>query len=105
MSAEETASGGSGPEFRDVETIRRPFLPTLQDELPVMPGDAVRIMKPFDDGWAFVERLEGGSKGSKGLIPIDCLRETGQALPAFLAARRVSSNYNWRSNPTVGMAV
>ena len=57
-----------------------------------MPGDAVRVVQPFNDGWAFVEQIQGIWKGSQGLIPIDCLKESGQDLPAFLAARRVSSH-------------
>ncbi|KAH7924534.1 hypothetical protein BV22DRAFT_504063 [Leucogyrophana mollusca] len=76
-------------EFSDVEIIRRPFTPTLEDELAVFPGDQVRVKKVFDDGWAFVEKT--GPVTERGLIPVDCLREAGQALPAFLAQKRVSS--------------
>ena len=36
------------------------------------------------------KRLE---TGETGLIPVDCLREAGEELPEFLAARRVSSYY------------
>ncbi|KAH7885460.1 hypothetical protein F5I97DRAFT_1393413 [Phlebopus sp. FC_14] len=79
------------PEFADVETIRRPFAPTLDDELSVVPGDRVRIMQIFDDGWAFVEKFSGSTLPERGLIPVDCLREAGQALPNFLAQKRVSS--------------
>ncbi|KAG1725309.1 hypothetical protein EDB19DRAFT_1644095 [Suillus lakei] len=77
------------PEF---ETIRRPFTPTLDDELSVAPGDQVLVLKVFDDGWAFVEK-QGGfmDHNERGLIPVDCLREAGQPLPAFLAQKRVSS--------------
>jgi len=79
--------------FGPLETVRRPFLPTLDDELPVSPGDTVRVIKSFDDGWCFCELVKGDHEGSKGLIPIDCLRENGEKLPSFLAAKRVSSNY------------
>lgn len=79
--------------FGAIETVRRPFLPTLDDELPVSPGNLVRVLEPFDDGWCFCELVKGGAEGSKGLIPIDCLREAGQELPSFLASKRVSSNY------------
>jgi hypothetical protein len=77
------------PEF---ETISRPFAPTLDDEISVAPGDQVLVLKVFDDGWAFVEK-QGRSldHNERGLIPVDCLREAGQALPAFLAQKRVSS--------------
>ncbi|KAH8114479.1 hypothetical protein DFH11DRAFT_220747 [Phellopilus nigrolimitatus] len=70
------------------ELIKRPFVPTLADELAVRRGDAVHVLQSFDDGWAQVARAHSGETG---LIPVDCLREAGEALPAFLAARRVSS--------------
>ncbi len=83
------------------EIICRPFSPTLHDELAVDAGDRVTVLKVFDDGWALVEKApiedrSGKGKGKAvptqpGLIPIDCLREAGQPLPAFLAAKRVSS--------------
>jgi len=39
-----------------------------------------------------VEKLPSGGTG---LIPVDCLREAGEDVPAFLAARRISSySYN-----------
>jgi hypothetical protein len=84
------------PEFTGIEVIRRPFTPTLDDELSVLPGDRVRILQVFDDGWAFVEKMVGASfarndRNDRGLIPVDCLREAGQALPTFLAQKRVSS--------------
>ncbi|OAX33679.1 hypothetical protein K503DRAFT_700024 [Rhizopogon vinicolor AM-OR11-026] len=80
------------PEIYDVETIRRPFNPSLDDELSVSFGDKVRVMKVFDDGWAFVEKqCDSLDRNESGLIPVDCLREAGQALPAFLAQKRVSS--------------
>ena len=76
-------------EFAEIEYIRRPFHPNLPDEIRVQPGDPVRILQTFDDGWAMVETTEG--EHARGLIPLDCLREPGQALPAFFAAKRVSS--------------
>ncbi|KAG9316036.1 hypothetical protein JVU11DRAFT_3698 [Chiua virens] len=81
------------PEFADIEIIRRPFAPSLDDELAVHPGDRVRILQVFDDGWTRVEKLAPSEKESheRGLIPVDCLREASQALPAFLAQKRVST--------------
>jgi len=75
-------------EFAPVEAIRRPFVPTLDDELGVTPGDSVHVVKVFDDGWAYVEKV---GSGAKGLIPVDCMRGAGENLPAFLASKRVSS--------------
>ncbi|KJA24365.1 hypothetical protein HYPSUDRAFT_101921, partial [Hypholoma sublateritium FD-334 SS-4] len=76
-------------EFAEIEHIRRPFHPNLPDEIRVQPGDPVRILQTFDDGWAMVETT--GGEHTRGLIPLDCLREPGQPLPAFFAAKRVSS--------------
>ncbi|KAK0504349.1 hypothetical protein EDD18DRAFT_1133191 [Armillaria luteobubalina] len=82
----------------DVEIIRRPFEPTLHDEISVSVGDHVQVLKVFNDGWALVEKitvelLPGKGKQSlpqAGLIPIDCLREVWQPLPAFLEDKGVS---------------
>ena len=73
-----------------LESIRRPFVPTLHDELAVYRGDEIRLLAMFDDGWVQVEKL---ADGEVGLIPVDCLREAGEELPSFLASRRVSSAY------------
>lgn len=84
--------------FSGTETIRRPFTPNLEDELLVSMGDTVRILQVFDDGWALVERIsvntitagDPHSQQRRGLIPVDCFRETGQELPHFLAQKRLS---------------
>jgi hypothetical protein len=80
------------PTFAEIEIVCQPFVPTLHNELSVVLGDAVHVVEVFDDRWAYMEK-KSGSKPEKGLIPIDCLRESGQDVPAFLAERRVSSNY------------
>ncbi|KAI0333714.1 hypothetical protein GY45DRAFT_231081 [Cubamyces sp. BRFM 1775] len=74
--------------FAAIETIRRPFVPTMDDEMAVVPGQEVRILKRFDDGWAFAETVPASRQG---LIPIDCLRPVEEDLPAFLAKKRLSS--------------
>ncbi|KAK0487793.1 hypothetical protein IW261DRAFT_641491 [Armillaria novae-zelandiae] len=82
----------------DVEIIRRPFEPTLHDEISVSVGDHVQVLKVFNDGWALVEKIavelpSGKGKQSlpqAGLIPIDCLRDAWQPLPAFLEDKGVS---------------
>lgn len=84
-------------EFAEIETIRRPFTPTLGDELSVSVGDSVTVLGIFDDGWAYVEKLRKdkesrvSDQSQSGLIPIDCLRDAGLDVPEFLAAKRVSS--------------
>ncbi|KAG6376850.1 hypothetical protein JVT61DRAFT_876 [Boletus reticuloceps] len=89
------------PEFSVVEVIRRPFAPTLDDELAVQPGDRVHVFQVFDDGWAFVEGLSStaSERHERGLIPVDCFRQVNQALPSFLAEKRVS--YSDRKVATV----
>ncbi|KAK0202145.1 hypothetical protein DFS33DRAFT_1264943 [Desarmillaria ectypa] len=85
--------------FSDVGIIRRPFDSTLLDEISVYIGDRVHVVKVFGDGWALVEKIPADSPSDKGkqvlpqagLIPIDCLREAWQPLPAFLADKGVSS--------------
>jgi hypothetical protein len=89
-------------EFAPVETIKRPFAPSLDDELAVTPGDFVRVVKVFDDGWAYVEKI-GAS--ARGLIPLDCMRDAGQDLPAFLASKRVSSYIGDGTDVTTGNAI
>ena len=81
-----TASTASN--FAAVETIRRPFLPSMDDEMAVAPGEEVRILNRFDDGWAIAEKV---ATGKQGLMPIDCLRAPEEDLPAFLAKKRISS--------------
>lgn len=77
-------------EAAQIQTIRRPFAPTLSDELAVATGDQIRIVHMFDDGWAQVEKVTGAGVGNAGLIPIDCLREEDEELPSFLSKRMSS---------------
>jgi len=86
------------PAVADIEVIRRPFIPTLQDELIVAAGDRVRILQTFDDGWTLVQKIpppvdkKGKARAvdefDQGLIPIECLRDADQD---FIAQKRVSS--------------
>lgn len=81
------------PAFAEIQVIRRPFIPRLQDGLNVAVGDSVGIVQRFDDGWAMVQKIPplADKKGKaravdesdQGLIPVDCLREAD--LPEFVA--------------------
>lgn len=96
------AATSPGPgDFAPVEVVCRPFVPTLDDELSVVPGESVCVVKVFDDGWAYVEKI---GTTAKGLIPVDCMREAGAELPAFLASKRVSSYYG-EGNGVVGQVI
>ncbi|KAF7422842.1 hypothetical protein PC9H_011001 [Pleurotus ostreatus] len=75
----------------DLEVIQRPFNPTLDDELPVLPGDKVRVVQEFDDGWAFVEkRFSVDGQWQSGLIPVVCLH-AGMDSQETLNAQRMSA--------------
>ncbi|RPD77967.1 hypothetical protein L226DRAFT_337927 [Lentinus tigrinus ALCF2SS1-7] len=82
--------------FTPVETIQRSFVPSMDDEMAVNPGDEVRVLKRFDDGWAVAEKV---GAGVQGLIPVDCMRAVEEELPAFLAKKRISS---YRARSSVG---
>ncbi|KAG7087928.1 hypothetical protein E1B28_011974 [Marasmius oreades] len=92
-------SPSSPSELAETEVIRRPFLPTRDDELAVSAGDKVTIVQVFDDGWVAVRKAGAhvgkgkgkAAEGGPGLIPIDCFRGQDQELPEFLALKRVSS--------------
>jgi hypothetical protein len=88
------------PAFAGKETIRRPFQRTQEDEITVNHGETVCVLTTFDDGWAYVVKVpvmasdgtdDVPDEATKGLIPIDCLREPGQDLPTFISAKRLSS--------------
>jgi hypothetical protein len=110
---EPTTPSSVHPEFMEVESIKRPFIPTLEDEVPTEVGDKVKILKMFDDGWALVEKnpyygppsLKGKRREpEKGLIPIDCFRDHGLDVSKFIASKRVSSYSQSSSKYTAGGA-
>ncbi|KAH6902610.1 hypothetical protein BKA70DRAFT_1040102, partial [Coprinopsis sp. MPI-PUGE-AT-0042] len=75
--------------FNAEEIICRPYTSTMPDELTVTPGIRVKVVKVYDDGWAMVEKLDSSS--SRGLIPLDCLRQPGQDFSTFLQEKRVDT--------------
>lgn len=73
-------------EFSESEIVRRPFVPSLDDELAVEVGDIVTLLRVFPDGWALVEKVGNDNGKGKaraleakipGLIPVDCFRQAG----------------------------
>jgi len=81
------------------ETVLRPFHPTLEDELGVYTGDAVRVLEMYDDGWVLAEKIlaEAGPSNAaapRGLIPLACLRDSGNSdMSSLLNTKRVQSFY------------
>ncbi|KAJ2856015.1 hypothetical protein FB639_006161 [Coemansia asiatica] len=47
-----------------------PYLPVESDELRIEPGDQVRLLHLFSDGWIFVQKANDGSIGA---VPAVCL--------------------------------
>lgn len=47
------------------------FNPTRDDEMPLLVGMSVRVVAPFDDGWAWVVREDDVE--SRGMVPCECL--------------------------------
>lgn len=72
-----------------VDTIKRKFTPSSEDELNITRGDQICILRRFDDGWLYVEKT---ATAEKGFIPQDCLREIDKPLPSYFARR--ASNFN-----------
>jgi hypothetical protein len=75
-----------------VEVVRRPFEPTLPDELAVELNDRVRVLHRYDDGWGLVEMVgREEERGVTGVIPMDCLR-TVEELEELETGTRSSSS-------------
>jgi len=57
--------------------VFRSFIARIPDELSVMAGDHVRVLRAYDDGWALVDKLQFGSGNvvlQQGLIPMGCMQ-------------------------------
>ncbi|KAJ2915903.1 hypothetical protein MD484_g4515, partial [Candolleomyces efflorescens] len=68
-------TSGEGAIFAEV---LRPFTRSMPDELTVRPGDQVKVLQVFDDGWAVVDMVPSSSPAGvryeRGLVPLGCLR-------------------------------
>ncbi|KAJ1744236.1 hypothetical protein LPJ68_000296 [Coemansia sp. RSA 1086] len=54
----------------DMFTVLYPYTPVENDELAIAPGDKVRVLRTFSDGWTFVQRVDDSKIGA---IPAVCL--------------------------------
>ncbi|KAK4099705.1 hypothetical protein N658DRAFT_159210 [Parathielavia hyrcaniae] len=68
-SAAEIAAAG-GPTQSTVHRVQLDFKPTLQDEMELRPGQLVRLLHEYDDGWALCIRLD---RSQQGVVPRTCL--------------------------------
>ncbi|TIA93597.1 hypothetical protein E3P99_00015 [Wallemia hederae] len=58
----------------DVRTAKLAFMPTMSDEIAVTTGDSVLVLKEWDDGWAYVVKLNNeGEFKEEGVIPLESL--------------------------------
>ncbi|KAJ1970017.1 hypothetical protein IWQ62_000255 [Dispira parvispora] len=66
-------SGSGGTKRLSGEPVKcrviHPFVPRLEDEIPLVPGQILLLYKTFDDGWAVGHNL---STGQEGLVPLVC---------------------------------
>ncbi|KAI0314657.1 hypothetical protein OF83DRAFT_422854 [Amylostereum chailletii] len=79
-----------------VAVVRVTFIPTLNDELAIAPGESLRVLGSFDDGWAMCTN----ARGERGMVPLECLEGAGGQFRGFeerrttmASARRASSLY------------
>ncbi|KAJ2710746.1 hypothetical protein H4R19_003594 [Coemansia spiralis] len=61
----------------DVLEVLYPYTSAESDELSITPGEQVRLLRMFSDGWAFVQRVDDGVVGA---VPAVCL-ETSRSQP------------------------
>ncbi|KAJ7264887.1 hypothetical protein B0H12DRAFT_1011510 [Mycena haematopus] len=64
------------------------FTPTLEDELPIQPGDTVRLIEEYQDGWALVQRI-GRIDAPKGVVPRTCITDRERIISSFNPGRRL----------------
>jgi len=55
--------------------VKFTFIPSLPDELSISNGEVVEVLQEFDDGWALCRN----GRGLEGMVPMECLSESGQA--------------------------
>lgn len=57
-----------------VMIVQNTFTPSLEDELSVVRGEAIRMLAEYKDGWAVCQRV-GAVDSPKGVVPRSCLQE------------------------------
>lgn len=88
MPAQQGDSPFSDPQWANkVFVVSRTFEPSMPDELVIYPGDKVRILMAYDDGWVLGENLSSVEPGStrppnRGVFPRDCIDSLDSEMPA-----------------------
>jgi len=52
--------------------VKRGFIPSLPDELPVNIGDMIFVVTSYDDGWCLCRN----GQGDQGMVPLECLNRS-----------------------------
>ncbi|KAF7296276.1 hypothetical protein HMN09_01096900 [Mycena chlorophos] len=79
------ARTNAAPAPERLMTVVNPFVPTMDDELPITVGETIRVLEEFHDGWGLVQRM-GRGDAPKGVVPMTCLAEREQK---FMPNRRL----------------
>lgn len=64
-------SGAPAAAGQPILVVERTFTPNLSDELTISPGERVRVVTIYNDGWCFVRKL--GADAEEGVVPYECL--------------------------------
>ncbi|KAJ3050076.1 hypothetical protein HK097_008933 [Rhizophlyctis rosea] len=82
--------------------VIHPYNPTLQDELTLVPGTTILLLKAFDDGWALGLQPETGKQGAFPLVCVAPVEGDAPALtPEQVNAERASLSINKRVSSVV----
>ena len=68
--------------------VKRTFAPDLPDELTIIPGERVRVLTIYNDGWCNVRKL--GAGGEEGVVPYECLGSPGGSTQEGRVPRRAT---------------
>ncbi|KAI9010884.1 hypothetical protein CLU79DRAFT_687600, partial [Phycomyces nitens] len=52
-------------------TVITTFMPSLNDELTILPGDQVKLFVEYDDGWCLGVNESRGN--AQGVFPLHCI--------------------------------
>jgi hypothetical protein len=68
-------------------TVIHPYESSMQDELNIVPGDQIILIKEFDDGWAQGKHIQ---TGKEGVFPMICVESSSYDHPSASRMTMVS---------------
>ena len=77
-----TKGGGAGlaGSLPRVMIVSSTFVPSLDDELTVRPGELLMMHEEYEDQWCLVQRV-GSRSAERGVVPRFCLQEAPERFP------------------------